>query len=92
MEKLILLSNDDGIDAKGIKVLEEALEGLSLNHRLVIMLFYMGDFNLQEIGYILDCPVGTVKSRLHYARLRLREVISEEEIRPLVEALQSVGG
>ena len=71
---------------------EEALEGLSLNHRLVIMLFYMGDFNLEEIGYILDCPVGTVKSRLHYARLRLREVISEEEIRPLVEALQSVGG
>jgi len=54
---------------------EESLEGLSLNHRLVIMLFYMGDFNLEEIGYILDCPVGTVKSRLHYARLRLREVI-----------------
>ena len=71
---------------------EEVLRSLSLNHRLVVALFYMGGFSLEEIAYILDCPVGTVKSRLHYARRRFRQVVCEEAIHPLVEVLHGVGG
>ncbi|MBC7225189.1 MAG: RNA polymerase sigma factor [Anaerolineae bacterium] len=71
---------------------EQALEHLSLNHRLVIALYYLGGFSLEEIAYILDCPMGTVKSRLHYARLRLRELLGEEAGQPLAEAWRSVRG
>lgn len=71
---------------------EQALQHLSLNHRLVIALFYLGEFSLEEIAHILDCPVGTVKSRLHYARRRLRDLLSEEESRPVTEARRSVRG
>jgi hypothetical protein len=32
----------------------------------------MNGLNLTEIAQVVDCPVGTVKSRLHYALRRLR--------------------
>lgn len=41
---------------------------LSFNQRIVVILHYLNSLSLQEIAYILDCPVGTVKSRLHYGR------------------------
>lgn len=49
-----------------------AIDQLSFEHRVVVILFYLSEFSLEEIAYILDCPVGTVKSRLHYARNKLR--------------------
>jgi RNA polymerase sigma-70 factor (ECF subfamily) len=54
------------------RVIQKAIASLSFEHRAVIVLFYLNGFNLNEIAYILDCPVGTVKSRLHYARRNLR--------------------
>jgi len=52
--------------------MREAINSLPLKHRLVITLHYLQDFSLPEIAYILDLPVGTVKSRLHHARKALR--------------------
>ncbi len=46
----------------------EAIAALSFSHRTVIVLYYLNSFSLKEIALILDCPVGTVKSRLHYGR------------------------
>jgi RNA polymerase sigma-70 factor, ECF subfamily len=49
----------------------EALYSLSLNQRIVLVLHYLNSLSVKEIAYILDCPVGTVKSRLHYGRENL---------------------
>lgn len=49
----------------------EAVVSLSFNQRIVIVLYYLNSLNLKEIAFILDCPVGTVKSRLHYGRENL---------------------
>ena len=38
---------------------------------------------LEEIGYILDLPVGTVKSRLHHARKALRDRLGSQEASPM---------
>lgn len=57
---------------------QAAIASLSISHRLVVTLFYLCDFSLEEIAYILDCPVGTVKSRLYYARNQLRTQLSSE--------------
>ncbi|MEA3337813.1 MAG: sigma-70 family RNA polymerase sigma factor [Chloroflexota bacterium] len=59
-------------DAEVRDRVQAAIDTLSFNQRVVVTLFYLGEFNLEEIAYILDCPVGTVKSRLHYARNKLR--------------------
>lgn len=50
----------------------DALQSLNTNQRIVIVLYYLNSLNLKEIASILDCPVGTVKSRLHYGRKTLR--------------------
>jgi len=59
-------------------VVQRAIASLSFEHRVVIVLFYLDGFSLNEIAYILDCPVGTVKSRLHYARRNLRRKLERD--------------
>lgn len=56
-------------------LIREVVANLPTSHRAVVTLFYLEDLPLEEIARILDLPVGTVKSRLHYARERLREVL-----------------
>jgi RNA polymerase sigma-70 factor (ECF subfamily) len=58
--------------------IREAVNSLSFKRRVVIVLYYLQGFSLQEIAYILDCPVGTVKSRLHYASKALRAKLSKD--------------
>ncbi|NLE76577.1 MAG: RNA polymerase sigma factor [Chloroflexi bacterium] len=71
---------------------EQALSRLSASHRAVVVLFYLADFSVEEVAQTLDCPVGTVKSRLHYARSQLRTLIEQGEAFPLVEVLIGVRG
>jgi RNA polymerase sigma-70 factor (ECF subfamily) len=49
-----------------------AVRELNFNQRVVVVLHYLNGLNLDEIAEILDCPVGTIKSRLYYARENLR--------------------
>jgi RNA polymerase sigma-70 factor (ECF subfamily) len=63
-------------------VMRDLINTLPLKHRIVVVLHYLQDFSLPEIAYILNCPVGTVKSRLHYARKVLK---TELEARYLAE-------
>lgn len=50
----------------------KAIGALNLDQRVVIVLYYLNNLSLQEIAEILDLPIGTVKSRLYYARENLR--------------------
>jgi len=68
--------------------LQRAIESLPFNQRVVVILHYLGGLDLKEIAYILDCPVGTVKSRLHYSREALRAQLAgsvEPEAAPALE-------
>ena len=50
---------------------KEALNSLSENFRLVVMLYYIEGFKTSEISQILDIPEGTVRSRLARGREQL---------------------
>jgi RNA polymerase sigma-70 factor (ECF subfamily) len=67
------------------KQIREAIGELHFNQRVVVVLHYLCGLSLEEIGEILDCPVGTVKSRLYYARENLRRRLGEVQ-RSLLEA------
>ena len=54
---------------------QRAVSNLPLSQRVVVVLYYMNDLSLQEISDILDVPIGTVKSRLHYGRNSLRQTL-----------------
>ena len=61
----------------------EAIISLSFNQRIVVVLFYLNSLSLKEIAFILDCPVGTVKSRLHYGRENLsRKLEAGRQVTP----------
>ncbi|HXP59293.1 MAG TPA: sigma-70 family RNA polymerase sigma factor [Dongiaceae bacterium] len=51
-----------------------AIESLPEKHRQVVLLRFFEDASLREIAALLGCSVGTVKSRLHYALEKLREM------------------
>jgi RNA polymerase sigma-70 factor (ECF subfamily) len=53
-----------------------AIELLTPEHRQVVELTFMQGFSYQEIVEIVSCPVNTVKTRMFYAKRRLREVLS----------------
>jgi RNA polymerase sigma factor (sigma-70 family) len=52
-----------------------AMDRLSPDHRAVVDLTYFHDMGYREIAEIMDCPVGTVKTRMFHARRRLREAL-----------------
>lgn len=56
---------------------ERAIQALPRHHRLVLTLYYQGGLRLKEIAHITQCPVGTVKSRLHYGRRALRRGLAQ---------------
>jgi RNA polymerase sigma-70 factor (ECF subfamily) len=53
-----------------------ALHELDDEQRAVVVLRDIEGFDYSEIGAILDIPPGTVKSRLHRARMALRQAIA----------------
>lgn len=58
----------------------QAITKLTDNQRLVIVAHYMAELSLEEIAEAMHCPVGTVKSRLYYARENLRRHLESVQV------------
>lgn len=58
-------------------ILMKGIEGLSDNHKNVVLMHYYQNFSLQQISEIMDCSVDTVKSRLNVARGYLKNLMSK---------------
>jgi RNA polymerase sigma-70 factor (ECF subfamily) len=52
-----------------------ALKELPEEYRLVATLYFIEDFSYQQIAEVLECPVGTVRSRLHRGRRMLQKAL-----------------
>jgi RNA polymerase sigma-70 factor (ECF subfamily) len=59
-------------DAEIARRLESAMRELTPDHRAVILLREVEGLSYEEISRVLQCPKGTVMSRLHYARRQLK--------------------
>jgi len=60
--------------------LREALDRLPQNFRVLLVLREIEHFRYQTIAKILDLPIGTVRSRLHRARLRMLAYLDSEAV------------
>jgi RNA polymerase sigma-70 factor (ECF subfamily) len=60
-------------DAEIAGALHRAIGDLTPEHRAVILLREVDGLSYDEISRVLECPKGTVMSRLHYARRQLQE-------------------
>ena len=83
---LHLLAADGAEDDPAISIadreqLDRAFRTLTTEQRAAIVLQYYRDLTLSEIAEVLQVPIGTVRSRLHYAKRALRAAI-EADARP----------
>jgi len=56
--------------------IHEALNDLEPKHREVLVLYFLEDFSLSEIAAVVGCSEGTVKSRIHYAKRSMKEILA----------------
>ena len=66
------------IEKERVELLQQAMRSLPEAARSVLVLREYGGLSYQEIASVLDVPVGTVMSRLNYARNRLRELLKAQ--------------
>ena len=57
--------------------LERALSRLPPEFRMVLLLAEVEGMSLEEVAGVMECPVGTVKSRIFRGKERLRELLKD---------------
>jgi RNA polymerase sigma-70 factor (ECF subfamily) len=70
------------LESLGTERIVAAIGRLPEDYRVVSTLYFMEDLSYEEIARILECPVGTVRSRLHRGRKMLQKAlwqIAEED-------------
>jgi RNA polymerase sigma-70 factor (ECF subfamily) len=58
----------------------KVLGQLAAPHRAVLLLYFVEDFSIEEIARITTTSIGTVKSRMHYARKTLKKLLEQSEL------------
>jgi RNA polymerase sigma-70 factor (ECF subfamily) len=69
------------LDRMVSKHVQEALDSLPAEFRTVLLLADLHDFSYKEIADVVDCPVGTVMSRLYRARKAMQKRLWEHALR-----------
>ncbi|MEP3389607.1 MAG: RNA polymerase sigma factor [Reichenbachiella sp.] len=71
----------DGASASNeglIKAMENTLEQLNADSKLILVLYYLESNSIESIAGILSIPKGTVKSRLFHAREKLKKLLKPQ--------------
>jgi RNA polymerase sigma-70 factor, ECF subfamily len=78
----ITVDHAAGIDGKALL---QVLQGLEINFRVPLVLFYLDQLSYKEIATTLDVPIGTVMSRLARGKQMLRQRLEEKRSEPTAE-------
>jgi len=62
------------------KLIQAAVQQLPAKQRIVIELCYFQGYSMEEIGQIVSCPQNTVKTRLHHARKKIRQMLEPGDL------------
>jgi RNA polymerase sigma-70 factor (ECF subfamily) len=65
--------DDDIFSAEDAAKIHQCLKELQAEHKEVLMLRFLEQMSYKQISDITNCSLGTVKSRIHYAKLALRK-------------------
>ncbi len=68
-------TTEDRFTADEVAEVHAALKRVDMLYREVLVLRFMEDLTYEQIAQVLNCPVGTVRSRLHHAKISLRHVM-----------------
>jgi RNA polymerase sigma-70 factor (ECF subfamily) len=76
-EIAIDLEKDDAVDAEAVRL---KLDGLSAEHREALVLRFIEDMSYEEIARVTGHTLGTVRSRIHYAKGALRRAFEKKQL------------
>jgi len=79
LEEVVAKNETDdasGFSADEATAVHVALDTLSRSHRETLGLRFLGGLTYEEMAGVLDCRVGTVRSRIHYAKAALRVALA----------------
>lgn len=62
--------------AEDAATIHRALGEIGLKHREVLVLYFLEDLSVAEIAKVVGCSEGTVKSRMHYAKRAMKEILT----------------
>ena len=68
------------LTAEDVEYIHAALDELVAEHREVLVLRYVENMTYEEIARVAECQVGTVRSRLHYAKHALRGILERMNV------------
>jgi RNA polymerase sigma-70 factor, ECF subfamily len=83
LEEVELVDGEAGeaeLTADDVVRVHAALDRLAADHREVLVLRYVEDMTYDEIARVVGCQVGTVRSRLHYAKRALRGLLERTNV------------
>ena len=63
-------------EAEDAEAIHQALREIAIKHREVLVLHFLDDLSIAEIAGVIGCSEGTVKSRIHYAKRAMKELLS----------------
>jgi RNA polymerase sigma-70 factor (ECF subfamily) len=75
-----------------LRFLRAAIQELSFDHREIIVLKNFNGYSYERIAGTLGIPIGTVMSRLYYARKMLKQILTRMEQRGVTETPNLVPG
>jgi RNA polymerase sigma-70 factor (ECF subfamily) len=84
-----MLHRDDFASLENVQRVRQAIATLPENYREVVVLCELDELSYEDAAAALDCPVGTVRSRLHRARAILVEKLRDTQ--PVVRRASAVG-
>ena len=67
-----LPADEERFSAEEAEHIHAALGDLPQEQREVLLLRFLEEMSYEQIAEVIDCPIGTVRSRIHYAKLALR--------------------
>jgi RNA polymerase sigma-70 factor (ECF subfamily) len=69
-------AEDPSFAEEDAAAIHQALSEIDLKHREVLVLHFLEDLSIVEIANVVGCSEGTVKSRIHYAKRAMKEILS----------------
>jgi RNA polymerase sigma-70 factor (ECF subfamily) len=77
-DELAVLNDEPNFDAEDGEKLHDALKNLKSYHREVLTLCFIEQMSYQSIAEVIGCGIGTVRSRIFYAKQALRKEMERQ--------------
>jgi RNA polymerase sigma-70 factor (ECF subfamily) len=76
LDEVIETAEEPAFTPEDAAQIHAPLDQLEPPHREVLMLRFLEELSYEQIAQIVECPLGTVRSRIHHAKAKLHQILS----------------